>query len=178
MGSFQDLKPKVITSSLQNFLNRTHFNLRIAAPLADSGLQAQKQAIIDWYNATSKTSLYFGFNDTDQVVGIAATQKEADYLAKKDIAVFYAKAGQTVSQTIEQWLKPLNIKIYWQLKDDLTIEQSSVFFGELKATDGALMQLLHAGNQAGLHARAVFSANDALVVKPKVYSSLFLGDQK
>ena len=173
-----DLKPSIRHSALQDFLNRTNFTVRIAEPLVDQGLKANTQSIIDWHNTTTKQPLYFQFNDDTQIVGIAGTQKEADGLAKKSPDVFYARKGETVSETISKWLISSDIKLFWKLKDDLVIEQESVFFGALKAHDGALMQLLQAANQSGLHARAVFSANDALVVKPKVYSSLFLGEQK
>jgi len=171
--SANDLKVHTVDSSLQKYLNRTNFTLRVARTLPSKDLNNRSSSDqVIAYNKLHK--LYFGFNDQAQIVAVANSQKEANALAETPRAVFYALPNQTLRQTIERWASYDDTKVYYQYNKNMMLDQPAVFFGALRSPTGALSQLLKSVSSAGVNAKAVFSNNGALVIKANHYSSMFL----
>lgn len=172
--SESDLEINTAESPLQKYLDRTNFDMRVSTPLVDLGLNSKstsKEVVA--YNKAHK--IFFGFNDTDHIVGIAQNQKAADALAHKDISVFYAKVGDTLKQTINRWSKIAGFSSYYLAKKDLVIDAPSTFYGSFSAQDGSLAQLIQSSSQAGVDVQAQFNANNVLVIKDNSYSPILLG---
>ena len=172
--SESDLEIQTAESPLQKYLDRTNFDMRVSTLLIDLGLSGDptREEVIA-YNKEHR--LFFGFNDSDQIVGIAQSQKAADALAVKDISVFYAKVGETLKQTINRWAKIAGFSSYYLAKKDLVVDAPSTFYGSFSAQDGSLAQLIHSSSQAGVDVQAQFNANNVLVIKDNSYSPILLG---
>lgn len=174
--SDSDLTIKTIESPLQQYLDRANYTVRVSTPLIESGI-SEKPTRDEVIGFNRQKTLYFGFNNQDHITGIAESQKEADSLAQKKRAVFYALQGQSLKQTIMRWGDDTGFKVYYLAKKDLIIDSPSVFFGGLKSKTGALAQLLQAASLAGVNAKAVFNINQVLVIKDNTYSPLFLNGE-
>ena len=173
-SSNSDLEINTAESPLQKYLDRTNFNIRIATPLVDLGLVAKptsKEVVA--FNKLHR--IFFGFNNNDHIVALAQNQKAADALAKKDIAVFYTKVGETLKQTIGRWANLAGFISYYLANKDLVIDAPSTFFGTFAAKDGALVKLIQSSSQAGVDVQAQFNTNNVLVIKDNSYSPILLG---
>ncbi|OIN82935.1 TcpQ domain-containing protein [Francisella sp. TX07-6608] len=166
-----NLQIQTVQSPLQKYLDRTNFTIRISQPLTELGLKPIRDEVIAF---NKQQALYFGFNDQEQIVAIAQSQKEANYLAKKDIEVFFAKQGDTLKQTITNWAKIAGFKAYYLAKKDLVIDISNAFYGSFTSDEGALAQLIESALHAGLDIKAEFNANNVVVIKDNSYSPILL----
>lgn len=175
--SDSDLTIKTIESPLQQYLDRANYTVRVSTPLIESGL-SEKPTCDEVIEFNKQKAVYFGFNNQDHITGIAESQKEADSLAQKKRAVFYALQGESLKQTIMRWGELSGLKVYYLAKKDLIIDSASVFFGDLdNKTGGALAQLLQAASYANVNAKAIFNSNNVLVIKDNTYSPLFLNGE-
>ena len=82
------------------------------------------------------------FNESEKIIAIAHSQKEAKNLAQKIRKVYYILQGETIKNVIERWSKINGYKVIYDVKKDFIIEKSTDIFGEFLAENGALYQLL------------------------------------
>ncbi len=174
---FNRLKKDKATSGsslpIKQFLLNSHYQIRLAQPLIKTGLYTTKEQELIKY--AQNHEIYFSFNDKDQIVAIGQTKQEANALSLKTPKVFFAKAGDTVKQTITNWAKLVNLQTYYLAQKDLIIEASGTFYGDFGSEKGVLTQLLESLAQSGVDLKAEFNSNNVLLIKDNSYSPILLG---
>lgn len=153
------------------FFLKCGYDLRISPPLENLGLKPSIENITEY---ALKHKIYYAVNFKDKREAIAGSQRQADALALKNRAVFYAIAGDTIAQTISRWASYSGCSVYYTASKDLKIKSLAVFYGKFVDEKGVLNELLDVLSDKGFNIKAEFNSNNTLVIEDNNYSPILL----
>lgn len=112
----------------------------------------------------------FCINPYTMTIGVGSKVKEAMGLTYSPRRVFYAVAGETLSETVTRWARESGYSAKWSSPDDFKIEFSYVFSGPF---DQSLNELLHsiAASSDGFAVRAIIMKNGVVEFKRNEYQA-------
>ena len=112
----------------------------------------------------------FCVNPYTQKIGVASKTKDAMALTQAQPQVFYAVAGESLSQTVTRWAQEQGYSAKWSSPNDFKIQFSHVFYGSF---DQILNELLSsiAASSDGFAVKAVIMKNGVVVFKPNDYQA-------
>ena len=114
----------------------------------------------------------FFYNPYSQKISAALTKEDAVDLAQVHQQVFFAVAGETLSQTIKRWAlsdETNSYQVYWASDYDYKIQFPFSFHGDLLNKQGPLDRLLESFANRDFALTAEKTPNHVLVIKDRVF---------
>jgi len=114
-------------------------------------------------------SEYYYYNTYTNTIAVASNSQDAIDLSQLKPKVFYAVAGQTLSDTLARWAKNNGMQLKYMLEDDYVIQYPYTFYGELTAKSGPLNTLLQSFADTQNAMKATVTKNHVIVITPNTY---------
>lgn len=112
---------------------------------------------------------YIFYNVYGHVIGVGKTKEDAIALAQSPRVLYFARAGELLSDTIKRWGGYSNQDVFWDSKYDYRLQYSFAFKGELLSKGGALDQLLHSFANQDYSLVAEETQNNVLLIKDRTF---------
>ncbi len=112
----------------------------------------------------------FAINPYTLKIGVASKVKDALALTQTRPLVFYAVAGESLSQTVTRWAKDQGYSAKWSSPNDFKIQFSHAFYGSFQQSLNELLSSIVASSD-GFAVKAVIMSNGVVVFKPNDYQA-------
>jgi hypothetical protein len=112
----------------------------------------------------------FAINPYTLKIGVASKVKDALALTQTRPLVFYAVAGESLSQTVTRWAKEQGYSVKWASVNDFKIEYSHAFYGSFQESLNELLTSIVESSD-GFAVKAVIMKNGVVLVKPNDYKA-------
>lgn len=112
----------------------------------------------------------FCINSYTHKIGVAEIAKDAMALAQGRPQVFFTKAGDTLSGTLDHWAKEQGYILKWLSPNDFTIEVGYTFRGPFAQALDELLQSIAASSD-GFAVKATIMKNGVVVIKENEYQA-------
>ncbi len=112
----------------------------------------------------------FAINPYTLKIGVASKVKDALALTQTRPLVFYAVAGESLSQTVTRWAKEQGYSVKWDSANDFKIEFSHAFYGSFQESLNELLTSIVESSD-GFAVKAVIMKNGVVLIKPNDYKA-------